>query len=52
MAELSEGIAPETAGHTAVPTEAPARFARDLPKENTGTGQKPDQEIRDGHQRR
>ena len=34
MAELSEGIAPETTG-TAVPAEAPARFARDLPKENT-----------------
>ena len=34
MAEL-EGLSPETAGQTAVPTETPARFARDLPKENT-----------------
>lgn len=34
MAEL-EGLPPETAAHTAIPTETPARFARDLPKENT-----------------
>ncbi len=35
MAELQEAVAPETAVSTAVPTEAPTRFARDLPKENT-----------------
>ena len=35
MAELQEAVAPETAASTAVPTEIPARFARDLPKENT-----------------
>ena len=34
MAEL-EGVSPETAAHVTVPTETPARFARDLPKENT-----------------
>ena len=36
MAELQQGIAPEaTPVDGVVPTEAPARFARDLPKENT-----------------
>ena len=35
MAELQEAVAPETAVSTAVPTETPARSARDLPKENT-----------------